>query len=135
MNGIRLMIVDDREELCRELGTGIELIASSSAAPIQVVAFAHDGYEAIVQADAFVPDLILMDLEMPHLGGLSASEQIKVKHPAIIILALTIHDSPSTRLAVLQAGMNGLISKSASLLKIVEEINLWRDTSEQGNHK
>jgi two-component system, NarL family, nitrate/nitrite response regulator NarL len=122
MDTIRLMIVDDREEICREMSTAIELITASASPAIEVIATASDGLDAIEKADACKPDLILMDLEMPNLGGLSASQRIKAKHPDIIIMAFTIHDSPATRLAVTQAKMDGLISKGLSLSKIVEEI-------------
>jgi DNA-binding NarL/FixJ family response regulator len=123
MDTIRLMIVDDREEICREFSTAIELTAASISTSIKVVATANDGLAAIEKADACKPDLILMDLEMPNLGGLTASQQIKAKHPGIIILAFTIHDSPATRLAVTQAKMDGLISKGTSLSKIIEVIH------------
>jgi DNA-binding NarL/FixJ family response regulator len=122
MNTIRLMIVDDRQEICREMSTAIELAAASGSTVIKVIATANDGLGAIEKADTCVPDLILMDLEMPVLGGLTASQRIKTKHPDIIIMAFTIHDSPATRLAVTQAKMDGLISKGMSLLKIIEVI-------------
>ncbi|GEM_PF-6860765 len=124
MNTIRLMIVDDREEICREMSTAIELAAASVSTRIEVVATANDGLDAIEKADACNPDLILMDLEMPILGGLTASQRIKAKHPGIIIQAFTIHDSPATRLAVSQAKMDGMISKGMSLSKIIELIQL-----------
>jgi DNA-binding NarL/FixJ family response regulator len=122
MDTIRLMIVDDRKEICREMSTAIELYAASAPVPIKVIATAHDGFEAIEKADAFTLDLILMDLEMPRLGGLSAAKRIKTLHPDTIILAFTIHDSPATHLAILQAKMDGMISKGTSLSIIVEEI-------------
>ena len=122
MDTIRLMIVDDRKEICREMSTAIELAAASALVPIKVIATAHDGFEAIEKVDVCNPDLILMDLEMPRLGGLSAAKRIKTVHPDTIILAFTIHDSPSTYLAILQAKMDGLISKGTSLSIIVEEI-------------
>ena len=131
MDTIRLMIVDDREEICREMSTAIDLTAASVSSPIQVVATAHDGLDAIEKADVYTPDLILMDLEMPTLGGLTASQRIKAKHPNILILAFTIHDSPATRLAVTQAKMDGLISKGTSLSKIIEVI---QECCSKGNH-
>jgi len=126
MDTLRLMIVDDREEICVEMSTAIELAAPSGTGPIKVVATARDGYDAIEKVESCNPDLILMDLEMPNLGGLTASKQIKARHPGILILAFTIHDSPATQLAVMQANMDGLISKGTSLLKIIEEIDRCR---------
>ena len=69
MDTIRLMIVDDREEICREMSTAIELSTANTTIPVKVIASAHDGFDAIRKADACMPDLILMDLEMPHWEG------------------------------------------------------------------
>jgi DNA-binding NarL/FixJ family response regulator len=63
-----------------------------------------------------------MDLEMPKLGGLSAATRIKTNHPDIRIIAFTIHDSPATRYATVQAGMDSLISKGASISQVVKEV-------------
>jgi DNA-binding NarL/FixJ family response regulator len=138
MDNIRLMIVDDREEICRELSKAIELSTATTSRPIIVIATAFDGQEALEKADVFLPDLILMDLEMPRLGGLSTAKRIKAVHPDIVILALTIHDSPSTCLAMTQANMDGLISKGANLASIIEEIyRCWsiKDRSQNPKNK
>jgi two-component system NarL family response regulator len=123
MKPIRLMIVDDILEVREQLATAIKLSAGSDGIALEIVATAGDGREAIQQADQVAPDVILMDLEMPELGGLSAASRIKASHPKTCIIALTIHDSPSTRLAVIQAGMDGLICKGAAIHQIVKEVN------------
>jgi two-component system nitrate/nitrite response regulator NarL len=123
MKPIRLMIVDDILDVREQLATAIKLSAESVDVALEIVATAGDGREAIQQADQVAPDVILMDLEMPELGGLSAATRIKASHPKTCIIALTIHDSPSTRLAVIQAGMDGLICKGAAIHQIVKEVN------------
>jgi two-component system NarL family response regulator len=122
MKPIRLMIVDDILEVREQLATAIKLSAGSDGIALEIVATAGDGREAIQQADQVAPDVILMDLEMPELGGLSAANRIKASHPKTCIIALTIHDSPSTHLAVMQAGMDGLICKGAAITQIVKEV-------------
>jgi DNA-binding NarL/FixJ family response regulator len=137
MDSIQLMIVDDSEAICLDLGKALELTAAGLEIPIRIVTTALDGQDAIDKADVFLPDLIMMDLEMPGLGGLTAARRIKEKHPGLPILAFTIHDSPATQLAVTQAKMDGLISKGTSLLRIVEEINRICSlfSEKQNNHR
>lgn len=122
MNPIRLMIVDDLLEVREQLATAIKLSAISEGIELKVVGLASNGNEAIRYAEIYKPEVILMDLEMPELGGLSASTRIKAAHPNICILALTIHDSSATRLAVFQAGMDGLICKGAAIQQILKEV-------------
>ncbi len=123
MKTIRLMIVDDLPEVREQLKTAIELFAKLESIALEIVPSAGNGYEAIELVDLYDPDVILMDLEMPKLGGLSAAARIKAFHPDICIIALTIHDSPATRLAIMQAGMDSLISKGASISQIVKEVH------------
>ncbi len=117
------MIVDDLPDVCEQLTTAIKLSAKFESIALEMVPSAGNGHEAIELVDRYKPDVILMDLEMPKLGGLSAATRIKAFHPDICIIALTIHDSPATRLATLQAGMDGLISKGASISQIVKEVH------------
>jgi DNA-binding NarL/FixJ family response regulator len=122
MKPIRLMIVDDLQEVREQLTTAISLAAWSDGIALEIVATAGDGNDAIRLADLCDPEVILMDLEMPQLGGLSAAARIKASHPEICIIAFTIHDSSATRLAVMQAGMDSLICKGAAISQIVKEV-------------
>lgn len=126
MKPIRLMIVDDMYEIREQLGTAIMLASESENIPVEIVGMARNGDEAIQLVDTCKPEVILMDLEMPVLGGLTAADRIKTAHSHICILALTIHDSPATRLAVSQAGMDGLIFKGASIHEILKEVHAHR---------
>lgn len=122
MDTIRIMIVDDRESVCNQMSAALEIAAQEEGALIRVVAVAFDGIEAVEKCDVFHPDVILMDLEMPGLGGLSAAKLIRKNHPRLPILAFTIHDSAATQLAVRDAGMKELISKGTRLQTIVRAI-------------
>ncbi len=114
---IRILIVDDhtivRKGLCALLGT---------RADMQVVGEASDGREAIAQADALHPDVILMDLVMPRLDGIEAIQQIMTHHPAIRILVLTSFATDDKVFPAIKAGALGYLLKDSSPEDLVQAI-------------
>ena len=109
MRPIRLVVVDDhalvRHGLVRLLDTfeGMEVVGT-----------AEDGEAALRLAAETRPDVILLDLSMPRLDGLSALGRLREASPDARILALTMHDEPEYARAVLELGGSGLVSKAAS---------------------
>jgi len=103
---IKVLIADDHE-LVR---SGIEYILASDR-DIKVVGTAASGEEALEQAYALHPDIILMDINMPGMGGLEACHKIKHHHPEIRVIALSVlNDGPLPR-HLLEAGVEGYLSK------------------------
>ena len=86
--------------------------------------FAVDGAEALEKTPDFAPDVILMDLNMPKLGGLSATEIILEQSPATRILILSMHDSPEYISTALNHGAKGYLLKDVP----TEEIKTAIDT-------
>ena len=86
---IRVLIVDDHPMVAE----GIQSILESYD-DIVVVGTLGDGQAAVDRAEALTPDVILMDLNMPRLGGLSATEMLLERVPGARILILSMHDSP-----------------------------------------
>ena len=87
---IRVLLVDDHE-LVR---TGIRRILEGNP-EIEVVAEAKTGEEALQLATNFEPDLVLMDVNMPGIGGIEATRKLRRLHPTTQVIALTIHsDTP-----------------------------------------
>lgn len=80
---------------------------------VQVVGQAVDGEDAVGQAAAVVPDVVLMDLKMPNLDGVGATRRILAEHPEIKILILTTFDADSFVLQALRAGASGYVLKSS----------------------
>lgn len=109
MEKIKVLVADDhllvREGICKLL----ELDEK-----IQVIGEAVDGEDAVNKAKKLRPDLILMDLNMPKLSGIQASEQIKTLFPDIRIIILTIHDDEEYIFEVLKAGAEGYLQKDVS---------------------
>lgn len=103
---IRALIVDDSEVALRAVCSILE-----REAMIEVVGTAADGTSALEQAEALEPDLILMDVQMPDMSGLSATELILAKLPTARIIVVTIHDSPEMRSACRASGAHGFVPK------------------------
>jgi DNA-binding NarL/FixJ family response regulator len=74
---------------------------------------ASNGQEAVLKAHSLNPDLILMDVTMPVLDGLSATKQIKESLPKIPIIILSVHDGPGIIRAAQEAGAQGFVTKSS----------------------
>lgn len=90
---------------------------------IQVVGEAEDGRKAIDKAGTLLPDVILMDITMPHLNGLEATRQIKKLFPQIKILALTMYTNEEYILQILQAGASGYVVKQAAPAELLSAIH------------
>ena len=105
---IRVLLVDDHGVVRRGLRTFFDLLDD-----IDVVGEAADGLEAVAQAKALSPDVVLMDLLMPNLDGLGAIAAIKQAQPEIEIVAVTSFIEEEKVTAALEAGASGYLLKDA----------------------
>jgi len=103
---VRVMIVDDHAMVAE----GIEAILETYD-DIEVIATLSNGRDAIEQADALNPDVVLLDLNMPGVTGLSATEMILERQPDMRILILSMHDSPEYISTALSHGARGYVLK------------------------
>lgn len=103
---IRIMVVDDHHVVRQGL---VALLKTVSG--LQVVAEAADGKEAIERFDECQPDVTLMDLRLPRVGGVEAVAQIRRKHPTARIIVLTTFDGDEDIYRALQAGAKGYLLK------------------------
>ena len=108
MSKTRILIADDHA-LVRE---GITAMLSLYD-DIEVVAEAADGKEAVQKTATAQPDIVLMDIAMPGLGGLEATLEIKKRHPDVKILVLSQYDDREYVSRFLKAGVSGYILKKA----------------------
>ena len=117
----RLAIVDDHD-LARE---GLrDMLADEPH--IEVIGEAANGREAIALCSRLRPDLILMDVRMPEMDGLSATREIKQKHPRTSVLMVTMHEDPDYLLEALRAGAAGYILKDASQQEVITAVQQVR---------
>ena len=115
---IRVLIVDDHPMVAEGIQSLLE-----SYDEIEVVGTLSNGQEAVDQATHLSPDVILMDLNMPGLSGLSATEIILERLPQTRILILSMHDSPEYISTALSHGAKGYILKDVPTDEIKHAID------------
>lgn len=106
---IRVALADDHP-VFRE---GLQVLLESEG-DIAVVAVAADGAELITLLEGLEVDVVIVDLDMPVLGGTAAAHTLARTHPGVGILALTMHDDPVTVARALDAGVRGYVLKGAA---------------------
>lgn len=114
---IRILIADDhplfREGLARVL---------NEAPGMSVVASVSNGLEAISRVAEFKPDVVLMDVNMPKLGGVEATRQLRKIHPQASVLMLTVSEEEHDLYAAIRAGARGYLLKSATTAELIDAI-------------
>lgn len=114
MSRTRILLADDHA-LFREGLAGI--IASQP--DFEVVGQAGDGLEAVVKAAELLPDLILMDIQMPGMDGIEATRQITQQQPSIAIVILTVREEPERLFQAIKSGARGYLLKSMSSKEMI----------------
>jgi len=120
MTSIRVLIVDDMAQVRHDLRTVLPLAGQAAGLQIDIVGEAGNGQEAIQRAKALEPDVILMDLEMPVMGGYEATRQIKTHSPGCRVIALTIHGDETVQQRASQAGMDDFVVKGAPINSLIQ---------------
>lgn len=108
MSVTRVLIADDHPTFRRGLGALFD-----SLPDVELVGEAVDGETAVALAAQLRPDVVVMDLAMPGLGGVEATRRIVAAHPGIAVLALTMLDDDESVFAAMRAGASGYILKGA----------------------
>ena len=114
---IRVLLVDDHAVV----RTGFRLLLQSLA-EVSVVAEAESGEAACQRYLELTPDVVVMDLAMPGMGGLEALRRIRARHPQARVLALSAHDDPMHARRALQEGALGFLSKRSAPEALVEAV-------------
>lgn len=117
MKKIRVLVVDDhtivRDGICALLAL---------VRDIEVVGEASNGSEALKMVKNLEPDVVLMDIAMPIMGGLEATHRIHKEFPRTRVLVLTQHDDKEFVFPVIEAGASGFISKVAASFELASGI-------------
>lgn len=118
MKKIKVLIVDDHT-LVR---AGVRALLSLSS-DIEVIGEASDGLEALEKIRQNLPDVVLMDLAMPVMGGLETTRRIKKDYPGIQVIVLTQYDDSEYVIPVIEAGARGFVTKMAAFSELATAIH------------
>ncbi len=127
---IRVLIVDDHPVVRKGLASFL-----ANEPDLVVVGAAVDGEEALKLADEHVPEVVLMDLSMPGIGGIEATKQLIQAHPGIRVLMLTSFGGHERMVEALKAGAVGYVVKDtapAEMLRALRSIARPADTEQDG---
>ena len=114
---LRILLADDHETV-RE---GLRMILNAQP-DMQVVATAGDGLEAISQCEKITPDVVIMDISMPGMNGLAATQQLNEKCPDTKVLTLTRHADSSYLTQLMRAGASGYVLKQSRPAELLHAI-------------
>lgn len=114
---IRVMIADDHAVL----RAGLRLLLQAEP-DMEVVAEAANGRQAVDRARVSRPDVVLLDISMPEIGGLEVIQTLKRELPALKVLVLTMYDDPEYLRQALSAGASGYVLKRAADTELLSAI-------------
>ena len=116
---IKVLVVDDHD-LVR---TGISRMLADIDG-LQVIGQASSGEEALKKVRELKPDVVLMDVKMPGIGGLEATRKLMRSHPDLKVVAVTVCEEDPFPTRLLQAGAAGYLTKGAGLEEMVQALSL-----------
>jgi DNA-binding NarL/FixJ family response regulator len=114
---IRVLIADDQALFRRGL-----LVVLGTEPGIEVVGEAETGQEAVEKAEAEAPDVVLMDVRMPHMSGIEAARRIRDLLPSTKILMLTVSDEGDDVFEALKAGADGYMLKEITVEEVAQAV-------------
>ncbi len=116
---IRVLVADD-QQMVRQ---GFTVLLNTQP-DIEVVGQAVDGLDAVAQVAELAPDVVLMDIRMPELGGIEATARITTATPHVKVLVLTTFDLDEYVYEALRAGASGFLLKDASADQLAEAVRV-----------
>jgi len=114
-------LVDDHEIV----RAGLRMLFSAEP-EVEIIGEAGSGEAAVAAVQDLEPDVVLMDVAMPGIGGVEATRRIKASHPQVAVLALTMHEDEEYFFEMLAAGASGYVPKRAAPDDLMSAINIVR---------
>jgi len=114
---VNVLVVDDHP-MVRD---GMRGMLSSDRA-FEVVGEAANGADALAAVDKLHPDVVLMDIRMPDMDGLQATQQIKAAHPDVSVIMVTMYDDPDYLMEAISAGAAGYLLKDVSRFDLMQTV-------------
>jgi two-component system, NarL family, response regulator LiaR len=122
LSDLRILLVEDDPVM----QLGLEHLLAGYP-QLHIVAQVEDGYSGIEAARELQPDLVIMDIGLPELDGIAATQEIKDSLPAVRVMMLTSHKSEQEILAALASGADGYCIKGLGLEKLIIAIACMQD--------
>jgi DNA-binding NarL/FixJ family response regulator len=132
VNPVQIMIVDDHPLFRRGIRWSLE-----AERDLRVVGEAGDGHEAIRNADTLIPDVMLVDINLPGMNGLEVARILKRRHPRASIIVLTMHEDDEQLFSAIRAGAAAYCTKdidSSDLIDIIRRVARGEYVSFPGSH-
>lgn len=117
MGSSRILIIDDHQLIIDGLSAFIK-----SDNSLEFVGSGNDGDEALKLVEVLRPDIVLMDIEMPKISGIQASEEIKRNFPEVKIIIISMHHEKGLVKKLLERGIDGYLLKNSSHQEVLEAI-------------
>ncbi len=117
MSNLRILLADDHE-IFRE---GLKMLVSAQP-DMEVIGEAKNGRTAVALAQQLQPDVVVMDVSMPELNGLKATEKLKALCPHVKILTLTRHTDDGYLQQLLKVGASGYVLKQSASSELIRAI-------------
>lgn len=117
MSKVRVLLAEDHE-MMRE---GLKLLVNRQT-DMEAVGEADNGLNAVAMAVELKPDVIVMDISMPKMNGLKATERLKTLSPGVMVLTLTRHADDAYLRKLLKAGASGYLLKKSASAELVRAI-------------
>lgn len=117
MAKIRVLLADDHE-IVRE---GVKMILAKEP-DFEVVGEAQDGRQALELVERMKPNVVVMDISMPEMGGIEATQHVKERYAGVNVIALTMHEDESYVFKLLRAGASGYVLKRAAAQDLVQAV-------------
>ena len=114
---IRLMLVDDHAVV----RSGLRMLLAGEP-DLEIISEATNGEEALGQAIALEPDVVLMDIGLPDFSGIEVTRELKAARPRVAVVALTIHEDEEYFFQMLQAGASGYVPKRAAPEELITAV-------------
>lgn len=124
---LRVLVVDDHELTRFSLK-----LALQSQTDIELVGLASNGREAVEMATRYSPDVIILDLQMPVMDGLSASSEIKTLYPNTRILAYSSLEDPQTEVMLQTAKVDAFCKKDTAIKELIAMVNKLGNHADKG---
>jgi two-component system nitrate/nitrite response regulator NarL len=113
---IRLLLADDHPVVRKGIRSCLDDL------DLEIVGEAVDGQEAIAKVKELLPDIVLMDIDMPKVNGLEATRLLRKENPGVRVLILSVHSNKQYVLQIIQSGAQGYVLKDAAPAELIRAI-------------